>query len=98
MKISIRTAVITAILILFCAAAYAKEGSPSGEAADGYIFPVNRKSVETLYNMKERRVKAVEAKRAADEAKQREQEKKAKVERVQGKTGRTATSWQVLNR
>jgi hypothetical protein len=87
-----------AILILLGAAAYAEETAAPGKAPDGYLFTLNRKSAETLYEMKEKRLKAVEAKRAADEAKQREQAKKAKVDRIQGKTGRVATSWQVLNR
>jgi hypothetical protein len=98
MKVSIWSAVIAAILILFCAAAYAKDGSPSGEAADGYIFSLNRKTAETFYEMKEQRLKAVEAKKAEEEEKLKEQEKKGKGDKIQGKTGRTATSWQVLNR
>ena len=92
MKASILGGTAVAILILLGAAAYAEEAAP-----DGYVFRLNRKSAETLYEMKEKRLKAVEAKSAADEAKQKEQEKKAKVDRIQGKTGRTATSWQVLN-
>ena len=69
-----------------------------GKAPDGYIFTLNHKSAETLYEMKEKQVKAAAQKSAAQEEKQREKEKKAKVDRLQGKTGRSATSWQVLNR
>ena len=87
-----------AILILLGAAAYADEAAPNGKAADGYIFTLNQKSAETLYNMKEQRLKAIEARKAEQEEKACKQEKKAKVDRLQGKTGRTATSWQVLNR
>ena len=88
-----------AILILSGAAVYAKD-APSADKApdDGYIFPINSKSAASLYERKEQRLKAAEAKRAGEEAKQREQEKKAKVDKIQAKTGRTATSWQVLNR
>jgi hypothetical protein len=84
-------------LILSGSAAYADE-SASGKPADGYIFTLNQKSAESLYKMKESRLKAAEARQAEQEAKARKQERKAKVERLQGKTGRTATSWQVLNR
>ncbi|MGA9753622.1 MAG: hypothetical protein WBV23_00610 [Desulfobaccales bacterium] len=98
MKVSIWSAVIAAILILFCAAAYAEEAAPTGKAPDGYIFPLNRKTAETFYEMKEYRSKAAQAQKAKEEEKLSEQKKEAKVERIQGKTGRTATSWQVLNR
>ena len=85
-------------LILSGSAAYADEPAPTGKAADGYIFTLNNKSAETLYNMKEKRLKAIEASQAAQEEKACKAEKKAKCERLQGKTGRSATSWQVLNR
>lgn len=98
MKVGIWSAVIAAILILFCAAAFAKEGAPSGEAADGYIFSLNRKSADSLYSLKEQRLKAVEAKKAEAEEKLREQEQKAKVDKIGRKTNRQAKSWQVLNR
>jgi hypothetical protein len=97
MKVAIWSAVIAAMLILFCAAAYAKDGAASGEAADGYIFSLNRKSADTLYSMKEQRLKALEAKKAEESEKVGEKAKKAKIDKIQGKTGRTATSWQVLN-
>jgi hypothetical protein len=87
-----------AVLILSGGAAFADEPTSTGKAADGYIFTLNNKSAETLYNMKEKRLKAIEASQAAQEEKISKQEKKAKCERLQGKTGRTATSWQVLNR
>jgi hypothetical protein len=84
-------------LILSGSAAYADE-SASGRPADGYVFTLNQKSAETLYKMKESRLKAIEARKAEQEAKARKQEKQAKINRLQGKTGRTAKSWQVLNR
>jgi hypothetical protein len=88
-----------AILILSGAAAYAEEAAPTDKGpADEYIFPVNQKSAQTLYEMKERRMKAAEAKRAEEEEKQREKEKQAKVEKIQRKTGRSSVSWQVQNR
>ncbi len=98
MKVSIWSAVIAAILILFCAAAYAKEGAPSSETADGYIFSLNQKSAETLYSLKEQRLKTLEAKKTEEKEKVGKQEQKAKGDKIQRKTGRTATSWQVLNR
>ena len=98
MQISFGVMAMAAIVILSGNAAYAEESAPNGEPADGYIFTLNKKSVETLYEMKEQRLKAIEARKADQEAKARKQEKKAKIERLQRKTGRTATSWQVLNR
>ena len=91
-------AAMAAILILAGDAAYAEEAAQTGKPADGYIFTLNPKSAETLYKMKEHRLKAIEARKAEQEEKVSKQEKKAKVERLQGKTGRTASSWQVLNR
>jgi hypothetical protein len=85
-------------LILSVSAVNAEESAPSGQQADGYIFTMNPKSAEALYEMKERRMKAVETRRAELEAKARKQEKKAKIDKLQGKTGRVAKSWQVLNR
>jgi hypothetical protein len=98
MQASFWVVAMAAILILSGDAAYAEEAAPTGKPADGYIFTLNQKSAETLYNMKENRLKAIEARKAEQEEKVRKQEKKAKVERLQGKTGRTASSWQVLNR
>jgi len=98
MQASICGGAMVAILILLGAAAYADEAAPSGKPADGYIFTLNQKSAESLYNIKEQRLKAIEARKAEQEDKASKQEKKAKVEKLQGKTGRTATSWQVLNR
>jgi hypothetical protein len=99
-RVMMKTALWTAaaILILLGAAAYAEETAPTGKAPDGYIFPINSKSAASLYERKEQRLKAAEAKRAQEEEKQQEIDQKAKVEKVQRKTGRTATSWQVLNR
>jgi hypothetical protein len=87
-----------AILTLLGAAAYAEETTPEGKAPDGYVFTLNNKSAETLYEMKEQRLKAAASKSAAQDEKQREKEKKAKIDKHQSKTGRTTTSWQVLNR
>jgi hypothetical protein len=95
---SICGAALVGILILSGAAAYADEAAPSGKPADGYLFTLNQKSADALYSMKQKRLQAIEASQAAQEDKVRKQEKKARVERLQGKTGRTATSWQVLNR
>jgi hypothetical protein len=93
------TVAAMAILILSGAATYAEEAAPTGNApADGYIFPVNQKSAQTLHEMKVRRRNAGEAKRAEEEEKQREKEKQAKVEKIQRKTGRSSVSWQVQNR
>jgi hypothetical protein len=98
MKASICGGATVAILILLGAGAYAEEAAPTGNAPDGYIFTLNRKSAETLYEMKEQRLKAAETKSVAIEEKQREKNKQAKIDRLQRKTGRTATSWQVMNR
>ncbi len=95
MKASILGGATVAILILLGAAAYAEETAPPGKASDSRIVTVNRKSVETLY---EQQLGAAANKKAAQEEKQREKEKKAKIDRLQSKTGRTASSWQVLNR
>ena len=98
MKASIWGAAATAILILSGGAAYAEEAAPTGKAPDGYIFPVNKKSAETFYEMKEQRLKAAQEKKAKEDEKLNEKEKKAKVDKIQRKTGRTASSWQVKNR
>jgi len=98
MKASMWGAVAVTILILLGAAAYAEEIVPPDKVPDVDIFTLNRKSAETLYEMKKKRLKAVEAQKAADEEKKRKQEKQAKVDKIQRKTGRTPTSWQVLNR
>jgi hypothetical protein len=87
-----------AILILLGAAVYAEEAAPTGNAPDGYIFTLNRKTAETFYEMKEQRLKAAQAQKAKEEEKLCAQKKKAKVDKIQRKTGRTATSWQVKNR
>jgi hypothetical protein len=98
MKASIFQGATVAMLILLGAAAYAEEAAPTGKAPDGYIFSLNQKSAETLYEMKEQRLKAVQTQKANEEEKLNEQKKMAKVEKIQRKTGRTATSWQVKNR
>ena len=87
-----------AILILLGAAAYGEETVPPDQASNADLIIVNRKSAETLYEMKKKRLQATEEKRAEVEAKQRKQEKQARVDKFQRKTGRTPTSWQVLNR
>ena len=98
MKASICGGAAIAILILLGAAAYAEEAAPTGNAPDGYIFTLNRKTAETFCEMKEQRLKAAQAQKAKDEEKLSEQKKMAKVDKMQRKTGRTATSWQVMNR
>ncbi len=98
MKASMWGGAAMAILILLGAAAYGEETVPPGKASNADLFILNRKSAETLYEMKRKRLKATEEKRAEVEAKQRRQEKQAKVDKIQRKTGRTPASWQVLNR
>ena len=98
MKASMWGGAAVAILILLGAAAYGEETVPPDKASNADLFILNRKSAETLYEMKMKRLKATEEKRAEVEAKQRKQEKQAKVDKIQRKTGRTPTSWQVLNR
>jgi hypothetical protein len=98
MKVSLLGGAAVAILILLGAGAYAAETGPSDKRPDADLFILNRKSAETLYEMKMKRLKAIEGKKAEVEAKQREKEKRAKMDRIQGKTGRAPTSWQVLNR
>jgi hypothetical protein len=98
MKASIWGGAAVAVLILLGAAVYAEETVPPGQAADADLFTLNRKSAETLFEKREKLLRAAEKKRAADEEKQRKQEKQAKVDKLQRKTGRTPTSWQVLNR
>jgi hypothetical protein len=98
MKASMWGTVVVAILILGGAAAYGEETVPPDKAPDADLITLNRKSAETLYEMKSKRLKAVEAQKAAEGEKKRKQEKQAKVDKIQRKTGRTPTSWQVLNR
>jgi hypothetical protein len=99
MKAPLWGVVAAAVLILSGVAAYAEEAGPTDKGpGDGYLIPINQKSAQTFYEMKERRLKAAEAKRAEAEEKQREKEKKAKAEKIQRKTGRTSVSWQVQNR
>ena len=98
MKASIWGGAAVAILILLGAGAYAAETVPPDKASDADVVTLNRKSPKNLVEMSEKLLKAAEAKKAADEEKQRKQEKKAKVDKIQRKTGRTPTSWQVLNR
>jgi hypothetical protein len=98
MKASICAGAAVAILILLGVAAYAEEAAPTGKAPDGYIFSLNQKSAETLYEMKEQRLKAAQTQKAKEEEKLSEQKKMVKADKIQRKTGRTATSWQVMNR
>jgi hypothetical protein len=98
MKASILGGAAVALLILLGAGAYAAETGQPDKGRDADLFILNRKSLETLYEMKMKRLKAIEEKKAEVEAKQREKEKRAKIDRIQGKTGRAPTSWQVLNR
>jgi hypothetical protein len=86
------------ILILLGAATHAEEAAPTGTPPDGYIFPINRKSAETFSEMKEQRLKAAQAQKAKEMEKQEKRQKQEKVDKIQRKTGRTTTSWQVMNR
>jgi hypothetical protein len=97
-KASICGGALIVILIWLGTAASAEERAPTDKASDGYVFPINRKSAETLYEMKEQRLRAAQAHQAKEEEKLNEEKKKTKVEKIQRKTGRTATSWQVMNR
>jgi hypothetical protein len=97
MKVSFGGAVAVAILILVAAAAYGKE-APAAAEPEVISRPPNRKSAEDLNKVKEPRAQTPEAKKEEAEQKLREQEKKAKLEKIQRKTGRTPSSWQVLNR
>jgi hypothetical protein len=59
----------------------------------------NLPSAESLYSLKEQRLKVAQAQKAKkEEEKLSEQKKKAKVDKIQRKTGRTPTSWQFMNR
>jgi predicted methyltransferase len=87
------------VLLLPGAGVYAEDIESAGKApADGNIFPVTPKNLQSVQAKKEQRLKAIEAKKAEEEEKQREKEKKAKIDKIQRKTGRTAVSWQVQNR
>ena len=97
MKASFWGAVALAILISG-AVAYGKEAVPAAAEPEVVSRPVKRNSAESPSSLKEQRPQGAEAKRAEAEQKQREQEKKAKLEKIQRKTGRTPSSWQVLNR
>jgi len=98
MKKFFRVVALTAILIFWGGADYAEEAAPGEKAPDGYVFPINRRSAETLMEMKEQRLEAAEARRAKEAEKLAEKDKKSKIDKLQRKTGRTSTSWQVLNR
>ena len=98
MKASMWGGAALAILILLGAGAYAAETVPPDKASDAEVATPDRKSPENLIEKSEKLLKTAEKKKAADEEKQRKQEKQAKVDKIQRKTGRTPTSWQVLNR
>ncbi len=98
MKVSMWGGAAVAILILMGAGAYAAETVPPDKAKDAEVSTPDRKPPKNIVEKSERLFKAAEKKKAADEEKQRKQEKKAKVDKIQRKTGRTPTSWQVLNR
>jgi hypothetical protein len=91
-------AVALAIIILGTAPALAPAAEPAEPEPRVALRPVNRDSAEHLNNLQEKRLQEGEVKRAEEEKKQREQEQKAKMDKIQRKTGRTPTSWQVLNR
>jgi hypothetical protein len=98
MKGLCRCVAVVSILMLLGAAAYADEATPKGEASGGFLMPLNRKSAEYIYNLKEQRAQAAAAQKAQEENKLRKQERKAKADKLQRKTGRKASSWQVLHR
>jgi uncharacterized protein HemX len=101
MKASILGGAAIAILILLGAGAYAVETKPPDKASDAEVATPQRKSPKNLMEKGEKLLKTAEKKKAADEEKlekQEKQEQKAKVDKIQRKTGRTPTSWQVLNR
>ena len=75
---------MAAILLLAGDAAYAEEAAPTGKPADGYIFTLNQKSAETLYNMKEHRLKAIEARKAEQEEKVSKQDKEGESRETSG--------------
>jgi hypothetical protein len=80
--------------LLVVSAAYAQEAKLESDNCI-HLMRVNRKNLDKLQNQQEQRKKAVEAQKCEEE---REKQKKAKADKVAGKTGRKATSWQVLNR
>jgi hypothetical protein len=98
MKASFWGGAAVAILILLVAGAYAGETVPPDKKPEADVVSPDRKPPRNIIEKSEKLMKAAEAKKAADEEKQRKQEKKAKVDKIQRKTGRTPTSWQVLNR
>jgi hypothetical protein len=98
MKASFWGGTALAILILSGAGAYAAEPVPPGKGADAEVTTPARKATENLIDKSEKLKKLVEKKKAADEEKRTKQEKQAKIDKIQHKTGRTPTSWQVLNR
>jgi hypothetical protein len=88
----------TVLLLLLGAGPYVNQARAEGETSDGDILPINRKTLESQSKKKEQRLQVAEAQKAKEEEKQQEKEKKAKLDKLQRKTGRTASSWQVLNR
>lgn len=97
MKISSWGAAVIAGLILFGAAAYAEEPAPPAPHGP-YLVPINRNTLDYMNSVHERQKQEAAAQKAAKEEKQRQEEKQAKVGKLERKTGRKATSWQVLNR
>jgi hypothetical protein len=94
MKVQFLGAVVIASLLIMGAAAYAEEATPDSDTSI-HLIRINRKNLDKLQKEQEQRKKEVEAKKAEEKGKT---EKKAKVDKYEGKTGRKATSWQVLNR
>ena len=75
-----------AILILSVAAIYVEDAASADKApGDAYIFPINNKSVASLYERKEQRLKAAEAKRAEEEEKQRAKKRRRKSIKFRGR-------------
>jgi hypothetical protein len=98
MKASMWGAAAVAIFILLGAGAYAAETVPPDKTSEAEVASPDRKPPENIVEKRKKLLKAAAAKKAGDEEKQRKQENKAKVDKIQRKTGRTPTSWQVLNR
>ena len=94
MKVQFLGTIVIASLLIMGAAAYAEEATPDSDNSI-HLIRINRKNLDKLQKEREQRTKDVEAQKAEEKCKQ---EKNAKVNKCQAKTGRKATSWQVLNR
>jgi hypothetical protein len=97
MKVSMWGAAAVALVILLGASAYAAEVPPD-KGSDAEVTTPKRQSPKNLMEKSDKPMKTAEEKKIADEEKKSKQEKQAKIDKIQRKTGRTPTSWQVLNR